>query len=90
MRDTKIKNILVKKPSNGKIQKIILEEKTIIDGSIIFEDEKGEVEAEETTEIKGKIIKGNQGLQEKLENKNEQKTSNWFSAVAVWFTDFWK
>ncbi len=90
LRDTNIKNILVKKPSNGKIQKIILEEKTIIDGSIIFEDEKGEVEAGETTEIKGNIIKGSQAPQEKLGDKNKPKTSNWFSAVAAWFTDFWK
>jgi cytoskeletal protein CcmA (bactofilin family) len=94
LKDTQVKNILVKKLSNRKVQKVILDGKTIIDGSITFEAKEGEVEAEKTVEIKGKIIRGSTALKSKKEQKKnkgvqEDKGENdsLFDQIEAWFVE---
>jgi cytoskeletal protein CcmA (bactofilin family) len=87
LKDVELQNILIKKPSTNKAQKIILKGKTIIHGTITLEDKAAVIDAEESVVIKGGIKKGeNHANQIKDTDKHNASNAGLWSQFKQWLS----
>lgn len=85
LKDVELHNLLIKKPSNKKTQKIILKGETIIHGTITLEENRATIDAEESVTITDGIKKGeNQATQTEKNSQNNQSNAGLWSRFKKW------